>query len=137
MEPRAVTKGGYNCLPKMTFPGGLLIGCDAGTLNFTKIKGVHTAMKSGLIAAETVVAALKEGKTGSEELHSFERNFLDSWLFKELYDARNFGPALHKFGSILGGAIAFVEQNILRGNLPFTLHDTTPDHLKLKPASRV
>lgn len=132
---RAVTKGGYNCLPKMTFPGGLLIGCDAGTLNFTKIKGVHTAMKSGLIAAETVVAALKEGKTGSEELHSFERNFKDSWLFKELYDARNFGPALHKFGSILGGAIAFVEQNILRGSLPFTLHDTTPDHLKLKPAS--
>ncbi len=131
---RAITKGGYNSLPKMTFPGGLLLGCDAGTLAFSKIKGAHTAMKCGTIAAETVVEALKAGKTG-EELTEFEQNFKDSWLFKELYDERNFGPAMHKFGNVIGGMVAFFEQNILRRSLPFTFHDTTPDYAMMKPAS--
>ncbi|MGC8118953.1 electron transfer flavoprotein-ubiquinone oxidoreductase [Marinobacter sp. VGCF2001] len=131
---RAIAKGGYNALPKMSFPGGLLLGCDAGTLNSSKIKGSHTAMKSGLLGAEAVFEALKEGKSG-EEITSFQQRFEDSWLYKELYAERNFGPAMHKFGNIVGGAIAFFEQNILRGSLPITFHDTTPDHATLKPAS--
>ncbi|AZT83951.1 electron transfer flavoprotein-ubiquinone oxidoreductase [Marinobacter sp. NP-4(2019)] len=131
---RAITKGGFNSLPKMSFPGGLLLGCDAGTLNFSKIKGSHTAMKSGLLGAEAVFEALKEGKSG-EEITSFADRFKDSWLYKELYDERNFGPAMHKFGNVIGGGIAFFEQNILRRSLPFTLHDTIPDYATLKPAS--
>ncbi|RMF19148.1 MAG: electron transfer flavoprotein-ubiquinone oxidoreductase [Gammaproteobacteria bacterium] len=132
---RAIAKGGYNCLPKMTFPGGLLLGCDAGTLNFTKIKGGHTAMKSGMLAAEAVFEALKGGSEGKDELTSFTEKFENSWLFKELYETRNFGPAMHKFGTVVGGAIAFLEQNILGRSLPFTLHDTHKDHEMLKPAS--
>ena len=131
---RAIAKGGYNALPKMSFPGGLLLGCDAGTLNSSKIKGSHTAMKSGLLGAEAVFEALKEGKTG-EEITSFQKRFEDSWLYKELYDERNFGPAMHKFGNVIGGAIAFFEQNILHRSLPITFHDTTPDYATLKPAS--
>jgi len=131
---RAIAKGGYNALPKMSFPGGLLLGCDAGTLNSSKIKGSHTAMKSGLLGAEAVFEALKEGKTG-EEIVSFQKRFEDSWLYKELYDERNFGPAMHKFGNVVGGAIAFFEQNILHRSLPITFHDTTPDYATLKPAS--
>jgi electron-transferring-flavoprotein dehydrogenase len=130
---RAITKGGFNSLPKMSFPGGLLLGCDAGTLNFSKIKGSHTAMKSGLLGAEAVYEALKEGKSG-EEITSFADRFKDSWFYKELYDERNFGPAMHKFGNFVGGGIAFFEQNILRRSLPFTLHDTIPDYATLKPA---
>nr|WP_282448232.1 electron transfer flavoprotein-ubiquinone oxidoreductase [Marinobacter goseongensis] len=131
---RAISKGGFNALPKMSFPGGLLLGCDAGTLNSSKIKGSHTAMKSGLLGAEAVFEALKEGKTG-EEITSFGDRFKDSWLYKELYNERNFGPAMHKFGNVVGGAIAFFEQNILRGSLPFTFRDTTPDYATLKPAA--
>ncbi|MEA1082006.1 electron transfer flavoprotein-ubiquinone oxidoreductase [Marinobacter qingdaonensis] len=131
---RAISKGGYNALPKMSFPGGLLLGCDAGTLNSSKIKGSHTAMKSGLLGAEAVFEALKEGKNG-EEITSFQQRFEDSWLYKELYAERNFGPAMHKFGNVVGGAIAFFEQNILRGSLPITFHDTVPDYATLKPAS--
>lgn len=132
---RAITKGGFNTLPKMSFPGGLLLGCDAGTLNFSKIKGTHTAMKSGMIGADIVVEALKDGKTGGDELTKFEEAYKNSWLYKELYDDRNFGPAMHKFGNIIGGMVAFFEQNILRRSLPFTLHDTTPDYAMMKPAA--
>ncbi len=131
---RAITKGGYNSLPKMSFPGGLLLGCDAGTLNSSKIKGSHTAMKSGLLGAETVFEALQAGKEG-EDLTTFAEKFESSWLYKELFQERNFSPAMHKFGTIMGGGIAFLEQNILRRPLPFTFHDTVPDHATLKPAS--
>jgi len=131
---RAITKGGFNSLPKMTFPGGLLLGCDAGTLVSSKIKGSHAAMKSGMIGAETVFEALKAGNTGSE-LTSFKEKFENSWLYKELYDERNFVPAQHKFGAIIGGGITFLEQNILRRSLPITFHDTTKDHEALKPAA--
>ena len=132
---RAIAKGGYNALPKMTFPGGLLLGCDAGTLNSSKIKGSHTAMKSGILGAEAVFEALNNGSEGREELTNFTKMFESSWLYKELYDERNFGPAMHKFGNIIGGAIAFFEQNILRRSLPITFRDTTPDYATLKPAS--
>lgn len=132
---RAIAKGGLNSLPKMTFPGGLLLGCDAGTLNFAKIKGNHTAMKSGMLAAETVFDALSRGDSGGQDLQSFKGRFEQSWLFDELYRSRNFGPAMHKFGSILGGAFNMVDQNWFGGKLPFTLKDNSVDHACLKPAS--
>ncbi|WP_250658181.1 electron transfer flavoprotein-ubiquinone oxidoreductase [Alkalimarinus coralli] len=132
---RAITKGGFNALPKMTFPGGLILGCDAGTLNFSKIKGSHTAMKTGMLGAETVFEAIKGGSTGGEDLVAYADKYKSSSVYKELYDSRNFGPAMHKFGSTIGGAVAFFEQNILRGSLPFTLHDTHHDYAQMKPAS--
>ncbi|ABC30672.1 dehydrogenase [Hahella chejuensis KCTC 2396] len=132
---RAITKGGFNALPKQTFPGGLLLGCDAGTLNFSKIKGSHTAMKSGMLGAEAVFEALQKGSEGKEDLTAFTDKYKTSWLYKELYEERNFGPGMHKFGNILGGALAFFEQNILRRSLPITLRDLKKDHETLKPAS--
>lgn len=132
---RAITKGGFNALPKMTFPGGLILGCDAGTLNFSKIKGSHTAMKTGMLGAETVFEAIKAGSTGGDDLVAYADKYKASSVYKELYDSRNFGPAMHKFGSMIGGAVAFFEQNILRGSLPFTLHDRHFDHAQMKPAA--
>lgn len=131
---RAITKGGLQSQPKMTFPGGFLIGDDAGTLNFAKIKGSHTAMKSGMIAAETIATALAAGKTG-EELTEFAANYQASWAYQELWMQRNFGPAQHKFGNILGSAYAFVDINLFNGKLPWTLRDPKPDYAQLKPAS--
>lgn len=131
---RAIAKGGLNSLPKMTFPGGVMVGCDAGTLNFAKIKGNHTAMKSGMLAAETIFAALLQDKAGTD-LTEFADHFEQSWLFDELFRSRNFGPAMHKFGSFWGGAFNTLDQNIFAGKLPFTLKDDTVDHLMLKPAA--
>ncbi|TMP35962.1 electron transfer flavoprotein-ubiquinone oxidoreductase [Pseudoalteromonas rubra] len=130
---RAIAKGGLHALPKMHFPGGLLVGCDAGTLNFAKIKGNHTAMKSGMIAADTILAALGEENLRAD-LSEFADNFKSSWLYDELYQSRNFGPAMHKFGRILGGAYNMVDQNLFSGSLPFTLKDTTLDHASLRLA---
>ncbi|WP_432696070.1 electron transfer flavoprotein-ubiquinone oxidoreductase [Marinobacterium sp. YM272] len=132
---RAITKGGYNSLPKMTFPGGLLVGCDAGTLNFSKIKGSHTAMKSGMLAAEAVFEALQSGDQGGSELHRYSELFKQSWLYDELYRSRNFGPAMHRFGQMLGGAFNYIDQNWFAGRIPLTLHDNHPDHGRMKPAS--
>ncbi|WP_042149375.1 MULTISPECIES: electron transfer flavoprotein-ubiquinone oxidoreductase [unclassified Pseudoalteromonas] len=129
---RAITKGGFNALPKMTFPGGLLIGCNAGTLNFAKIKGTHTAMKSGMLAAEEVFEAINNGCDGAKELTTFDDRFKNSWVYEELKQSRNFGPAMHKFGAILGGAFNFADQNIFGGKLPFTLHDNKADFAQLK-----
>ena len=128
---RAITKGGLNALPKMVLPNGLLIGCDAGTLNFSKIKGSHTAMKSGMLAAETVFATLNE----SGKLEDYEENFKQSWLYKELHQSRNFGAAMHKFGTWMGGAYNFIDQNLFGGKLPFKLTDPVADHDALKPAA--
>ncbi len=130
---RSITKGGLNCLPKMTFPGGLLIGCDAGTLNFAKIKGLHTAMKSGLVAAETVFDAIAAGDEGGRELTAFSDAWEASWAYRELKKTASFGPAIHKYGTLGGGAYNFIDQ-LLGGKLP-KVHDTTPDHATLKPAS--
>jgi len=132
---RAITKGGLNSLPKQTFPGGLLLGCDAGTLNFAKIKGIHTAMKSGMLAAETVGVALQAGDPGRSDLVAYEQAFRDSWLYAELHQARNFGPALHKFGTFLGGAFNWIQQNLFGGRMFFTLKDRTSDHEQLQPAA--
>lgn len=132
---RALAKGGPQSLPEMTFPGGLLIGCDAGTMNGAKIKGSHTAMKSGMIAAEEVFKSVGAGSEGGNKLESFDEAFKASWLYKELHQQRNFGPAMHKFGNIFGAAFAFADLNIFNGKLPFTLHDTTADYAQLKPAA--
>jgi electron-transferring-flavoprotein dehydrogenase len=129
---RAIAKGGLNCLPKMIFPGGLMVGCDAGTLNFAKIKGTHTAMKTGMIAAEEIVKAIKSERQ-HDELTEFTAAFEDSWVYEELEESRNFGPAMHKFGMYLGAAFNFVDQNLFR--IPVTLHDRIPDHETLKLAS--
>ncbi len=132
---RAIAKGGLNSLPKMSFNGGLLVGCDAGTLNFAKIKGNHTAMKSGMLAAETLFSALSQGDEGGNDLTGFAEAIKNSWLYDELYRSRNFGPALHKFGTFWGGAFNTLEQNWFGGKLPFTLKDDSLDHAQLKLAS--
>ncbi|WP_145256551.1 electron transfer flavoprotein-ubiquinone oxidoreductase [Pseudomonas sp. SJZ131] len=132
---RAICKGGLNSLPKMIFKGGALIGCDLGTLNFAKIKGSHTAMKSGMLAAESVAEALFAEKDGTEELTTYVDAFKKSWLYDELFASRNFGPAIHKFGAIVGGGFNWLDQNIFGGKLPFTLHDNKPDYACLKLAA--
>jgi len=134
---RAITKGGLNSLAKMSFAGGLLIGCDAGTLNFAKIKGSHTAMKSGMLAADVIVEELAKGEDAASELTQYAKVFEESWLYDELYRSRNFGPAMHKFGTMLGGAFNFVDQNIFGGKLPINLKDNSLDHASLKLASEV
>jgi electron-transferring-flavoprotein dehydrogenase len=131
---RALLKGGLQSQPKMSFPGGLLIGDDAGTLNFAKIKGSHTAMKSGMIAAETVAEALATDKHNTD-LQEYAEAYKASWAYKELHMQRNFGPAQHKFGSILGSAYAFIDINIFNGLLPWTMRDKIADHETLKPAT--
>ena len=132
---RAIAKGGLNSLPKMSFNGGLLVGCDAGTLNFAKIKGNHTAMKSGMLAADTLFDALMQDDTGGRDLTAFADAIKNSWLYDELYRSRNFGAAIHKFGTFWGGAFNTLEQNWFAGKLPFTLKDERPDHAQLKLAS--
>jgi electron-transferring-flavoprotein dehydrogenase len=120
----------------MIFPGGALIGCDLGTLNFAKIKGSHTAMKSGMLAAQAVADALLAGREGGDMLQEYVEGFKASWLYDELFRSRNFGAALHKFGALAGGAFNFIDQNVFGGKLPFTLHDDKPDHACLKPAAK-
>jgi electron-transferring-flavoprotein dehydrogenase len=132
---RTITKGGYNSLPKMVFPGGLLLGCDAGTLNVAKMKGTHTAMKTGMLGAESVFTALQAGSLGGEVLNSFTAKYKASWVYKELYESRNFAPALHKCNPVISGGIAWVEQNLLCRSFPFTLHDVLPDFAQLKAAT--
>jgi electron-transferring-flavoprotein dehydrogenase len=132
---RAICKGSYNSLPKMVFPGGALIGCDLGTLNYSKIKGSHSAMKSGMLAADAAAEALLAGGEGGDELNGYTEKFKASWLHDELYRDRNFGPAMHKFGVLFGAAFNYVDQNWFRGKSPITLHDDTPDHTTLKLAA--
>ena len=130
---RAIAKGGLSSLPKQQFPGGLLIGCDAGTLNVAKIKGSHTAMKSGLLAAEAIIEAFTQ--TNPEP--DYQSQFESSWLYEELSETRNFGANIHKFGSVLGGALSTFEHNLwqplVKKPIPWTITDTSLDHEQLKP----
>lgn len=132
---RAITKGGLNSLPKMSFPGGIIIGCNAGTLNFAKIKGIHTAMKSGIVAAETLAKAMMAGVEGGKDLNCYQTHLEESWLHEELYKSRNFGPAMHKFGTMLGGAFNYIDQNWFGGKFPITLRDVHPDYTQMAPVS--
>lgn len=131
---RALVKGGLQSLPKLTFPGGVLVGDNAGTLNFAKIKGSHTAMKSGMLAAEEIAKALAEDRQ-NDEVASYQTAFETSWACRELHVQRNFGPAQHKWGNFIGSAYAFIDLNLFNGALPWTLRDTTPDYATMKPAS--
>ncbi|MCB1665281.1 MAG: electron transfer flavoprotein-ubiquinone oxidoreductase [Pseudomonadales bacterium] len=136
---RALNKGGLNSLPRMHFPGGLLIGCDAGTLNAAKIKGSHTAMKSGMLAAETLFESLQSVAEGGEvqkDLDTYAARFKASSLYAELYKTRNFSAGFHKLGFWLGSALVFLEHNILGGRFPMTFRDRTPDYAQLKPAAQ-
>ena len=132
---RAIVKGGLQALPKLVMPGALLVGDDAGFLNYLKIKGSHTAMKSGMMAGETVYEAVKRGSGGAEELTDYPEKFRESWLYDELHAGRNVGPAMHKLGMFLGSAYAFVDQ-MFGGRLPFTFKDNKADHDGLKLAAR-
>ena len=132
---RALIKGGLNSLPKMTFPGGMLVGCDAGTMNAAKIKGSHTAMKSGLLAAESLFEALTSEEKPVKDIASFDARFRQSSLYRELHKARNFSAGFHNFGFWIGSALVYIEQNIFAGRFPLTFHDRSEDHKQLQPAS--
>jgi electron-transferring-flavoprotein dehydrogenase len=129
---RALATGGLQALPELAFPGGALIGDDAGFLNSSRIKGSHAAIKSGMLAAEAVAEALGEGRHG-DKLTAYGENFRASWLFEELHKARNFKPLMAK-GLWLGSLLFGIDQQLFRGKAPWTL-GLTADHLKLKPAS--
>ena len=129
---RALIEGGIQSLPKMSMPGGLLIGCDAGTLNTPKIKGTHTAMKSGIIAAETI----NDHIINKSNLSNYEEKFKNSWLYKELYCARNVKPSF-RWGLILGIIFTGIDQLLFRGRLPFTLKHLHSDHEVLNPATKM
>ena len=130
---RAITAGGINALPKFTFPGGCLIGCDAGFLNASRIKGSHAAIKTGMLAAEAAFEALGAGRAG-DELGGYAEAFRASWLHDELHRARNFKPAMGK-GLWLGTLLVGIDQVLFRGKAPFTMHTTKPDHAYLLPAA--
>ncbi|CAH0540278.1 Electron transfer flavoprotein-ubiquinone oxidoreductase [Vibrio marisflavi CECT 7928] len=130
---RVITKGGLNSLPKQQFPGGLLIGCDAGTLDGAKIKGSHTAMKSGLLAAEAVFEQLSQETLNN--IPDYQSLFESSWLFEELESSRNFNSSIHKFGHLGGGLLATCEHNIwlpiMGRKVPWTIKDHQLDHESL------
>jgi electron-transferring-flavoprotein dehydrogenase len=131
---RAITAGGLQSLPKLVFPGGALIGCDAGFLNASRIKGSHAAIKSGMLAADSAFAALAENRT-SDELTSYPAAFEQSWLHEELHVARNFKPWMSK-GLVMGSIMTGIDQIVFRGKAPWTLHHTHADHECLKPAAQ-
>ena len=130
---RAITAGGLQSLPKLVFPGGALIGCDAGFLNMSRIKGSHAAIKTGMLAADAAFGALGESRQ-HDELASYPQAFEQSWLKEELHVARNVKPWLSK-GLYLGSVMTGIDQILLRGKAPWTLHHTHADHECLKPAA--
>jgi electron-transferring-flavoprotein dehydrogenase len=136
---RAIAAGGLNALPKLVFPGGALVGCDAGTLNAARIKGSHAAIKSGALAAEAIAAALQAGRAG-DEVTAYPEAFAKSWLHDELKAARNF-KAWFKKGNTIGTVMTGVEQWLLPKlgikSPPWTLRNRTPDHARLHAASQV
>ncbi len=128
---RALIEGGLQSLPQMHMPGALLIGCDAGTLNMPKIKGSHTAMKSGIIAAEVI----NDHVNNNKELSEYESKFQNSWVFEELYKARNVKPSF-QWGLIPAMIFTGLDQKIFGGKLPFTLQHKHADHESLTPAKK-
>jgi electron-transferring-flavoprotein dehydrogenase len=130
---RAITAGGLLSLPKTIFPGGVLVGCEAGYLNASRIKGSHAAIKTGMLAAEAAFDALCDGRQ-HDELSAYPKAFEASWLHAELKKARNFKQWFKK-GLGIGALMTGIEQFLLRGRIPWTLHRKLPDHAGLKPAS--
>ena len=136
---RAITAGGILSLPKLVFPGGALVGCEAGTLNAARIKGSHAALKTGMLAAEAAFAAVTAGRQ-HDELTAYPEAFEKSWLREELDGSRNFKQWFKK-GLYVGMAMTGIEQWLLPKlgvkAPPWTIHRTEPDHLRLKPASQM
>jgi electron-transferring-flavoprotein dehydrogenase len=130
---RAITAGGLMSLPKTVFPGGALIGCDAGFLNVSRIKGTHTAIKTGMLAAEAAYDAVTAGRA-HDELSAYPEAFEDSWVYTELNKSRNF-KAWFKYGLRIGTVMNGFEQFGLGGNMPWTIHRDKPDYAYLKPAA--
>ena len=132
---RAITEGGYQSVPRLTFPGGALIGCAAGFVNVPRIKGVHNAMGSGMLAAEHVAAALGAGRA-NDELVEYENAWRDSAVGKDLYRVRNVKPLWSKFGTILGVALGGFDMwcNTLGFSLFGTQSHAKPDRKTLDPA---
>lgn len=135
---RAITEGGLQSIPKLAFPGGALIGCSAGFINLPRIKGSHNAMKSGMLAAESVFAALGEGRVG-DEISSYEENLRASHIYRDLNLVRNVKPLLTRFGTIFGtplGAFDMWTNQLFGFSIFGTLKHGKPDYATLKPASR-
>jgi electron-transferring-flavoprotein dehydrogenase len=130
---RALTVGGLLSLPKTVFPGGALVGCDAGFLNASRIKGSHAAIKTGMLAARAAYDAIQHGRQ-HDELTAYPEAFERSWLHKELNKARNFKQWFKK-GRTFATLMTGIEQFVLRGKIPWTLHRAKPDHVYLKPAA--
>ncbi|MEM7406684.1 MAG: electron transfer flavoprotein-ubiquinone oxidoreductase [Pseudomonadota bacterium] len=133
---RAINEGGLQSLPKLTFPGGVLIGCEAGTLNMPKIKGSHTAMKSGMLAAEAAFDAIAAGDPGGKELQAYADNFRKSWVWEELHEARNVRPSF-KLGLFGGTIYTGIDQLLFSGRAPWTLSHGHRDHETLMPADQM
>ena len=131
---RAITAGGILSLPKLYFKGGVLVGCDAGFLNASRIKGSHAAIKTGMLAAEAIAPALAAGRE-RDELPTYEEAFDQSWLKEELWRARNFKQWFKK-GRTVGTLMTGIEQKLLGGNIPWTIHRTKADHECLLPAAQ-
>jgi len=131
---RALNEGGWQSIPKLVFSGGALLGCAAGFLNVPKIKGTHNAMKSGVLAAEAVFEALSGGEQGTGVLESYPARLRASWVYDELYKARNFRPAFAKWGLWGGMLYGGLDLKLLGGRAPWTLHHHTADHETLRPA---
>jgi electron-transferring-flavoprotein dehydrogenase len=131
---RVITAGGINSLPKTVFPGGALIGCDAGFLNASRIKGSHAAIKTGMLAAKAAFDAVSADRRG-DELSAYPQAFRKSWLYTELNKARNFKPWMAK-GLYLGTLMVGIEQKLLGGNVPWTIHNKHTDHECLLPAAQ-
>ena len=132
---RAIAAGGLQSLPKLVFPGGCLVGDDAGFLNASRIKGSHAAMKSGMLAAEAAFSALRAGRS-HDELRAYPEAFRASWLHEELHRARNFKPWMSK-GLVLGTLMVGVDQVVFGGRAPWTLHHARADHETLHAKSEV
>jgi electron-transferring-flavoprotein dehydrogenase len=138
---RTITEGGLQCLPKLTMPGALLAGDNAGTLVAARIKGVHTAMKAGMLAAEAIMSKIEAVQTSQTgiELTNYTDLFKESWLYKEMYKYRNFRPAVNNYGFYIGSCIIAFDQFIARGKLPFTMkfaHEGDNHSLKLASQSK-
>ncbi|EPY50940.1 electron transfer flavoprotein-ubiquinone oxidoreductase [Schizosaccharomyces cryophilus OY26] len=136
---RSLNEGGYQSIPKLVFPGGALIGCSAGFLNVPKIKGTHTAMKSGMVAADAIVEAFNTGDTGKPlTINTYEENLKNSFVFKELYSVRNVRPSFHAFPFLrnYGGMIySALESYVLKGKVPWTFSHKKGDDVVTASAS--
>ena len=131
---RAISSGGFQSIPKLTVPGGVIVGDGAGFLNLPKIKGSHTGMKSGMTAAEAIFEALQSNDDNSQEVTQYPEKLKASWLWDELYRERNIKPAFH-WGLLPAMAYSGIDTYLFRGRAPWTMHHK-PDHESIKPADQ-